>query len=84
MLRNQRRLSRNLTLHYGGVLYVLEDTPEADAARGTRVDVYETEDGATSIRAGRPCLTTSARSLALGASTPAYSAEVTRWVTTPS
>jgi hypothetical protein len=51
MLRNQRRLSRNLTLHYGGVLYVLEDTPEADAARGTRVDVYEAEDGAISIRA---------------------------------
>jgi hypothetical protein len=50
MLRNQRRLSRNLTLNYGGVLYVLDDTPEANAARGTRIDVYEAEDGTVSIR----------------------------------
>jgi hypothetical protein len=52
MLRNQRRLSRNLTLNYGGVFYVLDDTPEANAARGTRVDVYEAEDGTISIRSG--------------------------------
>jgi transposase len=50
MLRNQRRLSKNLTLSYGGVLYVLDDTPEADAVRGARVDVYEAEDGMISIR----------------------------------
>ncbi len=51
-LRNQRRLSRNLTLNYGGVLYVIDATPEANAARGTRVDVYEAQDGTISIRSG--------------------------------
>ena len=51
-LRNQRRLSRNLTLNYGGVLYVIDATPEANAARGSRVDVYEAEDGTISIRSG--------------------------------
>ena len=49
-LRNQRRLCKNLTLHYGGVLYVLDDTPEANVARGKRVEVYETADGAVCIR----------------------------------
>lgn len=52
-LKNQRKLSKNLSLNYGGVLYVLEETPEADAARGTRVDVYEADDGTVSIRSGR-------------------------------
>jgi hypothetical protein len=51
-LRNQRRLSRNLTLNYGGVLYVIEATPGANTARGTRVDVYEAQDGTISIRSG--------------------------------
>lgn len=49
-LRRQRKLTRNLTLNYGNALYVLEPTPEANAARGCRVDVYEAEDGSVSIR----------------------------------
>jgi len=51
-LRNQRKLSKNLTLNYNGVLYVLGDTPEANDARGKRVDVYEADDGTVSIRHG--------------------------------
>jgi len=49
-LKNQRKVSKNLTLNYAGELYVLEPTPEADAVRGKRVDVYEAEDGTVSLR----------------------------------
>ncbi len=49
-LKNHRKLSKNLTLNYNSVLYVLEDTPESNEARGKRVDVYEAEDGTVSIR----------------------------------
>lgn len=50
-LRNRRKVSKSLTLNYGGQLYVLEPTPEANAARGCRVDVFEADDGTVSLRA---------------------------------
>lgn len=50
LLRNQRHVSKNLTLNYGGVLYVLQDAAQADPARGKRVDVYEADGGTISIR----------------------------------
>ena len=49
-LRHQRKVSKSLTLNYGGALYVLEPTPEANAARGSRIDVFESEDGTVSLR----------------------------------
>jgi transposase len=49
-LRHQRKVSKSLTLNYGGALYVLEPTPEANAARGSRIDVFEAEDGTVSLR----------------------------------
>ena len=50
LLHNQRHVSKNLTLNYAGVLYVLQDAAEANPARGKRVDVYEADDGTISIR----------------------------------
>lgn len=44
-------MSKSLTLNYVGQLYVLEPTAEANAVRGGRVDVFETEDGTVSLRA---------------------------------
>ncbi|MCB9592097.1 MAG: ISNCY family transposase [Sandaracinaceae bacterium] len=51
-LQVERKLSRNLTLHYQNVLYVLEATEDAQRAKGQRVRVYEDDDGNVSIRAG--------------------------------
>jgi len=50
-LRNRRKVSKSLTLNYKAQLYVLEPTPEANAARGSRVDVFEDNDGTVSLRA---------------------------------
>ena len=50
-LRNRRKVSKSLTLNYKGQLYVLEPTAEANAARGSRVDVFEADDGTVSLRA---------------------------------
>ena len=44
-------MSNSLTLNYGGQLYVLESTPEANAVGGSRVDVFEEDDGTDSLRA---------------------------------
>jgi hypothetical protein len=44
-------VSRNLTLNYNRVLYVLEPTAEARAVKGKRVRVYEDDDGHVSLRA---------------------------------
>jgi len=47
--QEQRRLTNNLTLHYKRVLYVIDDTPAADKARGKLIDVREDEDGTVYI-----------------------------------
>jgi hypothetical protein len=44
--QEERRLTDNLTLHYKRVMYIVEPSATADAARGKRVDVIESEDGA--------------------------------------
>ncbi len=51
-LQVERKVSRNLTLHYSRVMYVLEPTQEALDVKGQRVRVYEDDDGNVSIRAG--------------------------------
>lgn len=51
-LQLERTVTRNLTLHFRGLLYVLEPTPEAHAIKGQRVRVYEDDDGNISIRSG--------------------------------
>jgi hypothetical protein len=43
--QEQRRLTRNLALHYKRVLYVVADTPASDIARGKHIDVREDADG---------------------------------------
>ena len=48
-LQEQRRLTRNLTLHYNRVMYVIDSTPASEEARGKRVDIRETEDGSVHI-----------------------------------
>jgi hypothetical protein len=50
--QEERKVSRNLTLSYKRVLYVLEPTEKARALRGKRVRVYEDDDGSVSIRHG--------------------------------
>ncbi|MBP7682621.1 MAG: hypothetical protein KBB95_12030 [Deltaproteobacteria bacterium] len=50
-LRNRRKVSKSLTLNYKGQLYVLEPTTEANAPRGSRVDVFEADDGTVRLRA---------------------------------
>jgi hypothetical protein len=47
--QEQRRLTNNLVLHYKRVLYVVDDTPASDKARGKRVDVREDADGTIRI-----------------------------------
>jgi hypothetical protein len=51
-LKEQRKLTTNLTIHYRRSLYLVEDTLAARAAAGKLVDVYEREDGSVAIRYG--------------------------------
>jgi hypothetical protein len=51
-LQVERKVSRNLTVQYRRVLYLLEPTAEAHAVKGQRVRIYEDDDGNVSIRAG--------------------------------
>ena len=51
-LQVERKVSRNLTLNYKRVLYVLEPTAQAHGVKGKRVRVYEDDDGNVSIRDG--------------------------------
>lgn len=51
-LQEERKVSGSLTFHYNRVMYVLEDTELARAARGQRVRILESEDGAVSVRHG--------------------------------
>jgi hypothetical protein len=51
-LQVERKVSRNLTLHYKRVMYLLEPTAEAHDVKNKRVRVYEDDDGNVSIRAG--------------------------------
>jgi hypothetical protein len=47
-----RLLSKNLTLNYKRVMYLIESTAAARNLRGKHVTVYETEDGRISILSG--------------------------------
>jgi hypothetical protein len=47
--QEERRLTDNLTLHYKRVMYIVEACAAAEAARGKRVAVIETEDGAVRV-----------------------------------
>jgi len=49
-LRDQRRLSRNLTLAYDRKRIILEDSELARSAAGAYVDVYEFADGRLQVR----------------------------------
>lgn len=51
-LQVERKVSRNLTLSYKRVLYLLEPTSEAHDVKGKRVRIYEDDDGNVSIRSG--------------------------------
>ena len=51
-LQEQRKVSRNLTLHYKRVMYLLEPSPEAHEVKGKQVRIYEDDDGNVSIRSG--------------------------------
>jgi hypothetical protein len=51
-LQDERKVSRNLTLHYKRVMYLLEPTAEAHAVKDKRVRIYEDDDGNVSIRSG--------------------------------
>ena len=55
--QEERRLTRNLTVTYKRVLYVVEATDAARAARGQRVRVYEDDAGNVSLRHGETELT---------------------------
>ena len=46
-----RKLSSNLTLQYGGQLYLLKDKPEARALIGQRIDIHTDLEGKTELRA---------------------------------
>lgn len=46
-----RKLSPNLTLQYGGQLYLLEDKPKARALIGQRIDIHTDLQGKTELRA---------------------------------
>jgi len=48
--KEQRKLTRNLTIHYRRSLYVVEDTAPARAAAGKLVDVQESGDAKVIIR----------------------------------
>ncbi len=48
--QEQRKVSKNLTIRYKGMLYVLEPSAASRAARGQRVTVFEDDDGSISIR----------------------------------
>jgi transposase len=47
--QEQRRLTKNLALHYKRVLYVVGLTPASDCARGKQVDIREDADGTVHI-----------------------------------
>lgn len=47
--QEQRRLTKNLALHYKRVLYVVDATEASDRARGKLVDVREDADGTVHI-----------------------------------
>ena len=47
--QEERRLTDNLTLHYKRVMYIVEPTEQAHAARGKRVLVVESNDGEVRI-----------------------------------
>ncbi len=49
-------VSKNLTMDYKRVMYLLEPTEAARELRGKRVTVYENEDGHVSIRHGSTVL----------------------------
>jgi hypothetical protein len=50
--QEERKVSKNLTLHYKRRLYLIEDNPEAQRLRGKRCRVYEHADGHLELREG--------------------------------
>ena len=50
--REERKVSRQLTLNYRRVMYLLEPTEAAKKTEGRRVQVYEDEAGNIEIRDG--------------------------------
>ena len=49
-MQEERKLSRNLTLHYKRVMYLVEPGPETLPVAGQRCRVYEHEDGRIEVR----------------------------------
>jgi hypothetical protein len=54
--QEERTLSRNLTVHFKRVTYLVEPGPDTSPLGGKRVRVYEWEDGRVEIRAGERSL----------------------------
>ena len=50
--KEKRKLSRNLTMHYKGVLHLVEPTDEASVLRGKTVTVLENQDGSLRVHHG--------------------------------
>jgi hypothetical protein len=50
--QEERKVSKNLTLHYKRRLYLIEDNPEAQRLRGKRCRVYEHAEGHLELREG--------------------------------
>ncbi len=50
--QEDRKVSKNLTLHYKRGLYLIEPSPEAQRLRGKRCRVYEHADGHLELREG--------------------------------
>lgn len=50
--QEQRKLTRNLTVHFKRVTYLVEHTPETRALAGKMVQVFESEDGNIVLRCG--------------------------------
>ncbi len=48
--QEERKLSRNLTIHYKRVMYLVEPDPETQALAGQRCRVHEHEDGRVEVR----------------------------------
>jgi hypothetical protein len=54
--RERRRVSRNLSVQYDKMLYLLADTPEARKQIGRYVEVYDYPDGRIEVRANGSAL----------------------------
>ena len=48
--QEERKLTRNLTVHYKRVTYLIEPGPDTLPLAGKRVQIFESEDGGVELR----------------------------------